>query len=43
MVMAENFAAHHFQNRHEEFMQPTLVEKIHHHLDYKLHENGISE
>lgn len=41
MVMSESLV-HHFYNRHEGFMQPTLVENLRH-LDYKCHENEISE
>lgn len=41
MVMAENFV-HHFFNRHEGFMQPTLVENQHH-MDFKFPDGGISE
>lgn len=40
--MVENSLVHHFYNRHEGFMQPTLVENRHH-LDFKFPENGISE
>ena len=40
MVMVE--LVHHFYNRHDGFIQPELVEN-HHHLDFKIPENGISE